>query len=297
MIQEKRIVKKSSQTATYTCFSRGCATREKDPQFRGPDYLAECLFPPLARIMLNVTPLRRFVMQKMFPPGIHEYVLARTKAMDDAFVEALDSAFDQIVLLGAGFDTRSLRFANHNRGTKIFELDAPTTQQEKIDVLHRKNLAIPKELIFTPIDFDRQDILEVLSKSGYRTGMKNLFLWEGVTMYLTADAVDSILSFIRRTSATGSLVVFDYIFASVLRKENRLYGEEKGYDMVARVGENWTFGLEEDQIGTFLKDRGFCLIRHFSPQDLQKEYLTRPDGTSFARINETHSIAKAEIVK
>jgi len=297
MIQEKRIGRKSSQTASYTCFSRGCATREKDPQFRGPDYLAECLFPPLARIMLNVTPLRRFVMQKMFPPGIHEYVLARTKVMDDAFVEALDSAFDQIVLLGAGFDTRSLRFANHNRGTKIFELDAPTTQQEKIDVLHRKNLAIPKELIFTPIDFDRQDILEVLSKSGYRTGMKNLFLWEGVTMYLTADAVDSTLSFIRHTSAPGSLVVFDYIFASVLRKENRLYGEEKGYDMVARVGENWTFGLEEGQIGSFLKDRSFYLIRHFSPQDLQKEYLTRPDGTSLARINETHSIAKAEIKK
>jgi O-methyltransferase involved in polyketide biosynthesis len=76
------------------------------------------MFPPLARLSLNVPALRKFLMRQMFPPGIYEYTLARTKAMDEEFLDALESGFKQIVLLGAGFDTRALRFADGNHGTR-----------------------------------------------------------------------------------------------------------------------------------------------------------------------------------
>jgi methyltransferase (TIGR00027 family) len=294
-MQERRIETRSSQTADYTCFSRGCATREKDPHFRGPDYMAEVLFPPMVKLMLNVAPLRKLIMWKMFPPGIHEYILARTKIMDAAFIDALDAGVDQIVLLGAGYDTRALRFADRNQGTKIFELDAPTTQRAKRGVLDRKHISFPAELVFVPIDFDRQDIFDVLSKAGYQSGKKNLFLWEGVTMYLTAQAVDRTLEFIHHTAAQGSRMAFDYIFTSVLRKENKLYGEEKGYSMVANVGESWTFGLEEGEVESFLARRGFEIISHYTPADLEKLYLTRPDGTLYAHINGIHCIVLAVV--
>ena len=291
----RRIETKSSQTADYTCFSRGCAARENDPRFRGPDYMAEILFPPMAKLMLNIAPLRKMIMHRMFPPGLHEYVFARTKVMDSAFAEALEANFAQIVILGAGFDTRALRFASQNRGTKIFELDAPTTQQSKIEVLRRKNISIPTELVFVPIDFDRQEVFDVLSKAGYQLGQRTLFIWEGVTMYLTAQAVDKTLDFIRRSSVPGSRVVFDYIFASVIRQENRHYGEQKGFDMVAKVGESWTFGLEEGEIEGFLAKRGFELIRHYTATDLEKLYLTESEGTLHARVNGTHCIVIASI--
>jgi methyltransferase (TIGR00027 family) len=294
-MSNKRIETKSSQTADYTCFSRGCATREKDPRFRGPDYLAEILFPPMAKVILNVTPLRKLVIHSLFIPGIHEYIYARTKVMDSAFTEALEAGFAQIVLLGAGFDTRPIRFANRNRGTKIFELDAPTTQQAKIGVLQRKKISLPPELIFAPIDFDKDDLLEALSKAGFQPGLGCLFLWEGVTMYLTAQAVDKTLDFIRRCSAPGSRLAFDYIYASVLRRENRYYGEQKGFDRVAKVGEGWTFGLEEGEIGPFLAKRGFQLLAHFTSQDLEKLYLTNLDGSLHGRVNGTHAIALAEV--
>jgi methyltransferase (TIGR00027 family) len=292
---KRRIETKSSQTADYTCFSRGCATREKDPRFRGPDYLAEVLFPPMARFMLNVAPLRKFIMRRMFPPGIHEYVFTRTKVMDSAFVEALEAHFTQIVLLGAGFDTRALRFADRNRGTKVFELDAPTTQQSKIEVLRRKKVSLPTELLFAPIDFDREGIFDVLSKAGYQPGQKSLFLWEGVTMYLAAQAVDNTLDFIRRCAAPGSRVAFDYIYASVLRRENRYYGEQRGFEMVAKVGEGWTFGLEEGEIESFLEKRGFDVVTHYTLLELEKLYLTEPDGTLHARVNGTHCIVLASV--
>ena len=292
---ERRIEIKSSQTADYTCFSRGCATREHDPRFRGPDTMAELLFPPKARLMLNVAPLRKFIMHRMFPPGMHEYVFVRTKVMDTAFVEALDAGFAQIVLLGAGFDTRTLRFADRNRGTKIFELDAPTTQQAKVGVLRRKKIPLPEDLIFAPINFDREAIADVLTKAGFQSGQKSLFLWEGVTMYLSAQAVDKTLDFIRHSSTPGSRVAFDYIYAGVIRQENRYYGEQQGFEMVAKVGEGWTFGLEEGEIGPFLIQRGFQLVAHYTSTDLEKLYLTEPDGTLHARVNGTHCIVLASV--
>jgi len=189
--------------------------------------MAELLFPTKARLMLDIAPVRKFIMRRMFPPGLHEYVFVRTKVMDSAFMEALDAHFSQIILLGAGFDTRAMRFADRNRGTKIFELDAPTTQQAKVGVLRRKKIPLPEDLIFAPINFDREEIANALAHAGYQTGQRCLFLWEGVTMYLSAQAVDNTLEFIRRSSDSGSRVVFDYLRASVLRKENRYYGEQK----------------------------------------------------------------------
>jgi methyltransferase (TIGR00027 family) len=222
-------------------------------------------------------------------------VFARTKVMDAAFVEALEARIPQIVLLGAGFDTRALRFAGRNRGTKIFELDAPTTQQAKIGVLRRKKIPLPEELVFVPIDFDREEVADVLAKAGYLAGQRCLFLWEGVTMYLSAQAVDRTLEFIRRNSAPGSRLVFDYIYAAVLRKENRYYGEERAHAMVANVGESWTFGLEDEEIGSFLAKRGFELVAHYTSAELEKLYLTEPDGRLHAHINGTHCIAIASV--
>lgn len=291
----QRIETKSSRTAAYNCFSRGCATREKDPRFRGPDDIAELMFPPLARLALNFAPMRRFLMRKMFPPGIYEYVLARTKVMDSVFVKALEARFAQIVLLGAGFDTRALRFAGQNQGTKVIELDAATTQQPKIDILRKKKIPLPQELIFASIDFNKQDLFEVLSKAGYQEGQKSLFLWEGVSMYLSAQAVDDTLEFIRCHSAPRSQVVFDYLYASVLRRENRYYGEQGIFETVFKTGEGWTFGLEDGEIESFLSERGFDIVAHYTPPELEKLYLTAEDGTLHGRVNGTHCIVVASV--
>jgi methyltransferase (TIGR00027 family) len=294
-MSKRRIETKASRTAAYNCFSRGCATREKDPRFRGPDDMAEVMFPPLAKLALNFAPLRKFLMRQMFPPGIYEYVLARTKVMDSIFMDALEAHFAQTVLLGAGFDTRALRFADRNRGTKVFELDVATTQQPKIEILRKKKIPLPEELIFASIDFDKQDIFEVLSKVGYQPGQKSLFLWEGVTMYLSAQAVDGTLNFIRSRAAPGSRVAFDYIYASVLRRENRYYGEQGIFETVSKAGEGWTFGLEEGAIEAFLAERGFEIVAHYTPPELEKLYLTTEDGTLHGHVNGTHCIVVAAV--
>jgi methyltransferase (TIGR00027 family) len=257
--------------------------------------MAEVFLPLCAKCVLNVPFLRKFFMRKVAPPGIYEYVLARTKLLDEVFIEALDNRFSQVVLLGAGMDTRALRFKERNEGTKIFELDIHTTQQPKIDILKRKHVALPEELIFVPIDFNRQSLSDALFKVGYQENQRSLFLWEGVTMYLTPDAVDSTLDFIHDSSAQGSIVAFDYVYASVLRRENKFYGEKGIFETVSRVGEGWTFGIEEGKIERFLSERGFEFVSHYTPSDLEKAYLTADEGTLFGRVNGTHCVVAAVV--
>jgi methyltransferase (TIGR00027 family) len=292
---ERKIEREGSSTAGYTCFSRACATREQDERFRGPDYLAEIFLPPLPRILFSVPFLRKLCMRKLFPTGIHEYVLARTRVFDEVFVDALDRGFSQVVLLGAGMDTRALRFEDRNRGTVVFELDIDATQRYKREVYKHKKTALPDTLVFVPIDFNKQRLADVLTQAGYQEGQQTLFLWEGVTMYLEAEAVDGTLAFIHNNAAEGSIVAFDYVRASVLRYENTLYGEKAAYDTVARVEEGWIFGIEDGTIEGFLAERGLKLLSHYTPSDLEAAYLTAEDGAKLGRINETHCIVIAGI--
>ena len=284
--------KYQTSTAGFTCFSRACATREAEP-FRGPDHLAHIFLPAFASLILNVPPLRKMFMRKVAPSGIYEYVMARTRVFDHYFAQALRDGFAQVVIMGAGMDTRGLRFAHLNRGTQVFELDIPRIQQAKLGIYRRKAVKLPPELVFVSADLNVQDLAQVLAEAGFRKGQKTLFLCEGLFMYLDAEAVDSTLKFIREGTAGGSRLVFDYVLASVLRHEHNLHGEQEIYETVSRTGEGWTFGIEAGHIKGFLTKRGFKLDAHFNPQDLTEKYLTAPDGSTFGPINGTHNIVSA----
>jgi methyltransferase (TIGR00027 family) len=286
---------KASNTAGYTCFSRACATREKDERFRGPDYMAEIFLPAFAKVILNVPVLRKAFMSKVAPSGIYEYVIARTKLLDETFLDGLAKGVCQIVILGAGMDTRALRFASKNQGTKIIELDIEKTQHPKIEILNRKKVELPDELVFASIDFNKQRLSDVLMIAGYHRDQLSLFLWEGVTMYLNSDAVDGTLTFIRESTQKGSRVTFDYIFGSVLRQENKFYGEKEIFDTVSRAGEGWTFGIEEGKIEEYLTERGFKMMSHFTPSELEERYFKTEDGNVVGRINGTHCIVQGEV--
>jgi O-methyltransferase involved in polyketide biosynthesis len=107
--------------------------------------------------------------------------------------------------------------------------------------------------------------------------------------------VDSTLEFIRTSTAKESIVAFDYIYTSVLRRENKLYGEKEIFERVSKAGEGWTFGIEDGEIEDFLAQRGFSMVSHYAPFDLQSRYLTADDGTTFGRINGTHCVAIASV--
>ncbi|MBN2462499.1 MAG: SAM-dependent methyltransferase [Dehalococcoidia bacterium] len=285
-----RIETKSSRTAEMTCLSRATSYMDKRECYAGPDGIAYVLVPLLFKLFLKPGWLFKLFSRYFFPDGIYEYVIARTKYFDAAFTEALEQGFDQIVIFGAGFDSRALRFNRLNRGTRIFELDAPITQNDKLKAYQEKKLAIPENLVFVPIDFNKEEVADKMARAGFAAGRKSLLLLEGVTMYLSREAVESTFRFIEGVAGRGSLIVFDYIYAGVLRKENKYYGEGEIYKTVAKVGEEWTFALEESEIQRFIGRYGFSLKDHSDAQKLEDRYFRNSKGLIVGKINGTHAI-------
>jgi methyltransferase (TIGR00027 family) len=287
---KSRIETKTSRTAEFTCMSRAASYREKRECYKGTDHIAYALVPGFVKLLLRFPRGCQLYNKHLAPKGIYEYVIARTKYIDSLFMDALGQGFDQIVIFGAGFDSRAQRFNHLYRSTRIFELDAPITQGEKLNAFKEKHIMIPENLIYVPINFMQESLAEKLTKAGFEKGRKSLFLLEGVTMYLSDDAIDKTFTFIRDVAGKGSWVVFDYIYAGVLRQENKYYGEKDILKTVAKAGEAWSFALEEGEIESFLRKYDFNLKNHSNAQELEERYFRDQEGEIVGKINGTHSI-------
>jgi methyltransferase (TIGR00027 family) len=118
---KQSVQQQPSETALFAALRRAIANKEYKNERFGPDDLAGCFLPPHFRFFLRFQRLRTNTKDRLngFLPGLNEYMIARTAYFDRLFREALDSRTPQIVLLGAGYDSRAYRFANENQGTRI----------------------------------------------------------------------------------------------------------------------------------------------------------------------------------
>lgn len=276
------IEQQTSRTALNAGMLRFMAWKEKEPGFQGPDDLARLFMPPNIRTVLFFPFFRRLLRRKFV--GGYEYVMARTRFFDDLFLQALKDQVPQIVVLGAGYDTRALRFAKANTGTRIFELDAPITQREKKTLLEKNAVPLPEQLVFVPINFNKENLGAVLAKAGYDASKKTLFTWEGVTCYLSEEAVKGTLSFIAANSGKGSTVAFDYFLKEAFAGGPDYYGAPETFAAVARDREPFQFGVAEGAIGDFLADLGFDVVEHYSPTEFEDKYLRTDNGELFGRM-------------
>ena len=117
-------------------------------------------------------------------------VIGRHFVMDEVLVhEIAENGAQQLVILGAGYDSRALRFAPllTAHGVEVFEVDLASTQREKRAVLQRNNIEIPKHLRFVAVDFGRDDTRQLLVQHGYDAAKQTVFILEGVAPYISAQ--------------------------------------------------------------------------------------------------------------
>jgi methyltransferase (TIGR00027 family) len=291
---EKRILTAPSSTAQRTCLLRAISSLEGDKYFRSGDNLAVTMLPDQIQFLLKVLLFRAIFRRViMLRKGMYEYVIARTKYFDMVFRKALIERFDQILIFGAGLDTRAFRFKNDAQQTRIFEIDALTTQQAKLKRFQESGLGLPSNVNFVDIDFDKENLDEKMDGVGYKRGLKSLFILEGLLMYLEPDSAQKTFRFIQQYAGKGSLVVFDYIRSSVLRYENTLYGEKGLVQSVSGAGEPWKFGLEPHEVKNFLADFDFRIDDHRDAHELEMEYFQDKNGNLRSRVNGTHCIVTA----
>ena len=291
---KRRIESTTSRTAEMTCVSRACSVLETNPYYKSDDYIVPLLLPSGLKPFLHISLVRRLFTKVAAPKGIYEYVIVRTKYIDAVFKQALVEQFDQILIFGAGFDTRALRFQDAMGNTNVFELDVPLTQQAKIGQYEKRHLAIPENLTFIAIDFDKESLSTKLNEAGFSKNQRSLFILEGLVMYLQPESVDETFRIIRDYSGNGSWVVFDYIYASILRKEGIYYGETEIEQTVSNADEQWQFGIEKGQIEQFLTKYEMQLADHKDAKELEKTYFTDDDGNTFGRVNGTHCLVTAK---
>jgi methyltransferase (TIGR00027 family) len=283
---------KPSQTAGLTAFFRACANKESDEQLRGPDYLARVFHVGWPRMLLATSRITLPLTRRLLP-GVYEYLFARTRFFDELFRQALDENCPQIVLLGAGCDSRAYRFESLVKDTVIYELDHPATQQVKRGLLQRGGIAVPEYVRFVAADLNAGQLGDALTSHGFQRDQRTLFLMEGVIYYLTAEGVDSLLRSIRDCSPSGSGLAFDYIVESMIKGTCDRYGAQQVASRVAGAGEAFTFGIDDHEIDSFLGDRGFQLSRHLTPEDLEAAYLDTEDGSAQRQIAGFYLIAYA----
>jgi len=288
---KKRIESKTSRTAEFTCMVRASSFYEKTPQYKSNDYIAPILVPKFFLPVIKISILRNFFKNRFFPPGMYEYVIARTKYIDSVFQNAMKDGFDQILIFGAGFDSRGVRFATLNKKTNIFELDAPVTQEAKINQFKNRKIEINSNITFISIDFNKESLEDKLILFGFDKNKKSLFILEGLTMYLDFDAINSTFDIINEFAGENSEIVFDYVYSSVLREENLYYGEFEVFNGVKDRGEPWSFGIEKGEIESFLEDKNLKLIQNLNSEDLENEFFKDENGNILSKVNGTHCIA------
>jgi methyltransferase (TIGR00027 family) len=187
-----------------------------------PRYLQYTLYLPRIKLWLfpNWSPYdvftRRIAMQ----------VQLRSVVIDQAIREALP--FDQLVILGAGLDSRGWRM-NELSKVDVFEVDHPATQVWKRGKADEMGVAAAKSVTFVAVDFSKDCLMERLEKHGFNRKKKTFWIMEGVTMYLTEADVKKTLTTISDLSQGGCTIALTYLL--------KVHGELQRSPIVSALGE------------------------------------------------------------
>lgn len=265
--REKTIETHPSETAMAVSFCRALASREERPEIRRPDDYADLFLSAESRQLLADSASRTIAIDRSVSRPLYGYFIARSAFIDSVFAQAIRDRIPQIVLMGAGYDTRALRFGDQLGNTRVFELDSSATQHRKVDILKKVSIAIPPGLCFVPVNFKTEDVGRKLENAGYDRKRQSLFICEGVLYYLTSEIVDALFRSVRDLSPGGSVFCFDYM-------TEKLHSVNPSEPFLSWIEENIT---------SFLEKRGFGQIEHLNSDQMARRYLTLNDGTIAAK--------------
>ncbi|MBU0516221.1 MAG: SAM-dependent methyltransferase [Proteobacteria bacterium] len=277
---------KVSATAVGACLYRAIGALDPDLKTRNPDYLAVKFFAPFysrKEFQPNFARAMRWVRYRK--RLAYYYVTARTRHFDAILERELRAGATQVVILGAGFDSRAFRFHRKFPRVKFFELDLPATQSIKRRLTRERIGPPPPTLVYTPIDFNTQTLGQALARAGYNPRARTVFIWEGVTYYITAGAVDSTLRFIARKSGPGSSVIFDYALEEVIKGDFRRFPyAQYAIKRLASINEPFLFGIRQDRAAEYVAQRGLRLKSDLGAAELTRRYLITSRGSVFGPL-------------
>jgi len=202
----------------------------------------------------------------------------RSRFAEDQLAEAVKTGVGQYVILGAGLDTFAYRQPAWARTLRVIEVDHPASQALKRHYMQQAHMAIPANVAFCPIDFERMTLRQGLEAVAFDPQVPTFLSWLGVTQYLTSAAIAATLQGVLTLSA-GSGMVFTFILPDASLAGDDLQAVTFYTALAASRGEPWLTRFEPARLQEWLQALGFAAVMHLAPSLAEERYFTgRPDG-------------------
>lgn len=288
-------MKKFSKTSSAEVMAliRTLGFKENGETIRTEDYMAEFFLSKFMRFVLSFSFIRSLILAvyAIKLPGGMPYIMAKSRAIDDMLIQALDidKKPEQLVILGAGYDTRTYRFRSQLTNISCFEIDHPEMIARKRTAMKQLSLASvqrnSKEKSISSVkycgaDFNGKDNFDLdwLTSQGIDKNKTTVFVIDGVSYFLQADSFKNLLSVIG-SFPENTQVIFDYVYADIFT--GGIYrGSEAFKSSLKKMGEPVTYGINQQELAGIMKTLGFELTELISPQKLEQRYLTQTSGIS-----------------
>ena len=221
-------------------------------------------------------------LSEKLAPGFHEHLIARTKFIDELIQKSAVNGTEQYVILGAGYDSRAHRLELPS-SLKIFEVDQPEVSDNKLAKLP-KELPNSDNVTYVNIDFSYQSLTEQLIGAGFDQKKSTIFTLEGVSQYITKEAVSSTIKELASlTKDTNSIFFMSYVDELLDKNPEACFGE--GYPnpakkaslikgLSAKVGEPWISFYNGAEIEDLLSQNGYSIEENVTLEDLNSLYFS-----------------------
>jgi methyltransferase (TIGR00027 family) len=277
-----------SRTGYVTAFARALSRRSDPPEIANGDHLADAFLLPFHRIMNRVPRLTRKLFDRLVP-GAVAYFNARTRHFDAIVSQQIDAGIDQLVVLGAGFDSRAMRFDARLGDVRVFEVDVADVLALKSRHLAATGRQLPPRVVQVAIDFSTEP-LGKLSAHGFRSDARTLFLWEGVAPYLRDEDVNGVLQFVRDHSRPGSTLAFDYVTRAFFDGDYSSYGASelaRGWRRMGNVNRS-AIASAHERLAPF----GLAVLSDIGSAELEQRFSSppgRPPRRVWGALRITHA--------
>jgi len=277
-----------SRTSILTAAARAFGSREPDASVRNPDWIADRLIGPAELALIAEHPLSK-ALELDFQEAIHDpdifgfawLMLVRTRFIDELIQRAVRNGATQLVILGAGFDTRAHRFPDLLKDVAVFEVDYGATQEYKKQRVKAGLDGAAANVTYVPVDFAREKLSEMLGRAGFHSGEKTYYICEGVSMYVPEEGIKEMLRAIATESAPGSGLMLEYLNRSGVEVMMKYpMGMLKN---AIDWGEPFVFGVPDEQDREYFLQAGLELgerLKIGTPESIRR-YAMRQDGTYY----------------
>jgi methyltransferase (TIGR00027 family) len=256
-------IKNVSGTAFVVAEFRAEENEETDPLYR--DSIVE--------LFLNEeTKLAAGSVAASFPP-VKDLVKIRTKYFDDMLERQIQSGFQQVVILGAGLDTRAVRKPAPR--VTYFEIDDRATLKWKRSCYEKHG--IRADVNFIPGNYVTDGLIDLLEENNFNFNLPTYLIWEGNTMYLPLEASKQVMTQLRKYLRKFRLS-FDYMADAVISKTTGDHGITKLVESFASMGAPWLSGIRD--LGALAGEMNLRVIENFKTAELRRSYWpARPLGS------------------